>query len=223
MTSPFHPSFEQLPARLPVFPLTGALLLPHARLPLRIFEPRYLAMTRAALAADRMIGMIQPQAGCGDKGDPPLYRIGCAGRIIAFGESDDDRGHFLITLLGVARFDIVEELPRDALFRTVKPDWSPYHGDLGEDTACVDRERLLPLLRPFLQRHKITVDYKTLQEAPADRIVTALSMLCPFGPGEKQALLEAGDTAERARLLATLIEMALHASAGAPGSGGARH
>src|SRR5215469_9406352 len=109
----FEPRFDELPRLLPIFPLTGVLLLPRGRLPLNIFEPRYLAMTLYALANQRMIGMIQPQEGRGDAGDPPLYRTGCAGRIVEFAETPD--GRFLLTLKGVARFDIAEEPPRATL------------------------------------------------------------------------------------------------------------
>src|SRR5581483_11566441 len=120
----FQASPTDLPATLPIFPLTGVLLLPQGRLPLNIFEPRYLAMTRDALAGARMIGMVQPLEGRGDAGAPPVYPIGCAGRIIAFSETDD--GRYLITLSGIARFAIAEELPRDRLYRRVRADWQRF-------------------------------------------------------------------------------------------------
>ena len=207
--SPFEPSFAQLPATLPIFPLTGVLLLPGGRLPLNIFEPRYLAMTRDALAAARMIGMVQPQDGQGDAGVPPVYRSGCAGRMTAWSETDD--GRYLVTLAGVARFDIAEELPRERLYRRVVPDWAPYRGDLAEDgrsLAAAERSRLLAAIKPFFQRHGISADWKAIEASADERLVTTLAMACPFAPGEKQALLEAKDGAERARLLTALMEMA---------------
>src|SRR6185437_1377739 len=153
--SPFAPDFAQLPKALPIFPLTGVLLLPGGRLPLNIFEPRYLAMTRDALGEARMIGMVQPTQGHGDAGDPPVYRRGCAGRMTSWSETDD--GRYLITLIGVARFDIVEELPRDdRLYRRVLADWSPYRGDLAAESAplaVAERERLLAAIKPFFDRH----------------------------------------------------------------------
>jgi uncharacterized protein len=218
--TPFALSFEQLPKTLPIFPLTGVLLLPRGRLPLNIFEPRYLAMTQAALAAERMIGMIQPQSGAGDAGEPPIYRTGCAGRITSFSETDD--GRYLITLVGVARFDIAEELPHDGLYRRVAPDWMPYRGDLDEPTtpAAIDRPTLLAALKRFFERCAIAADWPAVEATPEERLVTTVAMTCPFAPSEKQALLEAANGAARARLLVTLIEMAAH---GGEAADGARH
>ncbi|HJT08473.1 MAG TPA: LON peptidase substrate-binding domain-containing protein [Stellaceae bacterium] len=208
--SPFAPDFAQLPKTLPIFPLTGVLLLPGGRLPLNIFEPRYLAMTRDALGEARMIGMVQPTQGHGDAGDPPVYRRGCAGRMTSWSETDD--GRYLITLIGVARFDIVEELPRDdRLYRRVLADWSPYRGDLAAESAplaAAERERLLAAIKPFFDRHGITADWKAVEASADERLVTTLAMVCPFASGEKQALLDAKDSTERARLLTALMEMA---------------
>jgi uncharacterized protein len=198
-----------LPQTIPVFPLAGALLLPRGQMPLNVFEPRYLAMTRDALAAQRMIGMVQPKDGQDDAGNPPVYRSGCAGRMTSWSETDD--GRYLVTLAGVARFDIAEELPRDKLYRRVVPDWAPYRGDLAEadvPLAKDDRSRLLAAIKPFFQRHGITADWQAIEASPDERLVTTLAMVCPFAPGEKQALLDAKDGAERARLLTALMEMA---------------
>jgi Lon protease-like protein len=217
---PFEPSFDELPAILPVFPLTGVLLLPRGRLPLNIFEQRYLAMTRDALKGERVIGMIQPLDGAGDAGEPLLYRTGCAGRMTAFSETDD--GRYLITLTGLARFDLAEELPRDRLYRRVVPDWRRYRADLEEKEAApaIDRARLLAALKPFFRRHGIEADWRAVEATPDERLITTLAIVCPFAPAEKQALLEAADAAARARLLTTLAEIAMHDSA--PGES-ARH
>jgi len=208
--SPFAPDFAQLPKTLPIFPLTGVLLLPGGRLPLNIFEPRYLAMTRDALAEARMIGMVQPTEGRGDAGDPPVYRRGCAGRMTSWSETDD--GRYLITLSGVARFDIAEELPRnERLYRRVVPDWTPYRGDLAAESAplpAAERQRLLAAIKPFFDRHGITADWPAVEASADERLVTTLAMACPFASGEKQALLDAKDAVERARLLTALMEMA---------------
>jgi len=203
--SPFDPRFEDLPQRLAVFPLTGVLLLPRGRLPLNIFEPRYLAMTRHALGAGQLIGMIQPEEGAGDAGDPPLRRTGCMGRITEFQETED--GRYLITLAGLCRFDIAHEPPRAQLFRIVEADWRRFRHDLEEATPEFDRERLAAALKPFFKRHGIAADFNAIATAPAERLVTSLAMLCPFPPREKQALLEAADASERARLLIGLLEM----------------
>jgi len=203
--SVFDPAFADLPRHLPVFPLTGVLLLPGGRLPLNIFEPRYLAMTRHALAHGQMIGMIQPQDGAGDMGDPPLYRTGCMGRIVEFRETDD--GRYLITLAGTARFDVTAEAPRDTLFRLVVADWRRYAHDLEDAEPELERDRLTAALQPYFRRHGIKADFKTIAAAPAGHLVTSLAMLCPFAPREKQALLEAETPTERGRMLITLIEM----------------
>jgi uncharacterized protein len=212
MSGVFDPDYEDLPARLPVFPLTGVLLLPRGRLPLNIFEPRYLAMTQHALGAGRMIGMIQPQEAAGDAGDPPLYRTGCMGRIIEFRETED--GRFLISLLGCIRFDIASELPRHELFRSVVPDWSRWRGDLAEHEPALNRDRLLAALKPYFRRHGINGDYSAIEKAPPAHLLISLAMLCPFAAREKQALLEAADPDTRAELLITLIEMSAHAPPG---------
>jgi len=210
----FEPRYEELPALLPIFPLTGVLLLPRGRLPLNVFEPRYLAMTQHALGEGRYIGMIQPQDGAGDAGDPPVYKTGCMGRIVEFAETPD--GRFLITLKGIVRFDVASEPPRRALFRQIVPDWRRWRDDLGEDEEGVDRERMVAALRPFFERHGIGADSEILNSAPIEHLVNSLAMACPFSPREKQALLEAQRTGERARILTALVEMSV-ASNVAPG------
>jgi hypothetical protein len=206
----FEPRFDELPRLLPIFPLTGVLVLPRGRLPLNIFEPRYLAMVQYALAHDRMIGMIQPQDEAGDAGDPAIYKVGCAGRIVEFGETQD--GRFLVTLKGVARFDIAEEPPRNTLFRLVTPDWQRWRGDLLEDDKGVDRGRMVAALRPFFDRQGINADTEILDTAPIEHLVNSLSMACPFTPRERQALLEAVTTRDRAGILTALVEMSVASS-----------
>jgi Lon protease-like protein len=216
----FEPRFDKLPRLLPIFPLTGVLLLPRGRLPLNIFEPRYLAMTLYALAHDRMIGMIQPQEGVGDAGDPVVYRTGCVGRIVEFAETPD--GRFLVTLKGIARFDLAEEPPRSNMFRLVVPDWQRFRGDLIEDDKGVDRDRMVAALKPFFDRHGINADSEILTSAPIEHLVNSLAMACPFTPRERQALLEAPRTRDRAGILTALVEMSV-ASSVTPGAGAARN
>ncbi len=206
----FEPRFDDLPSSLPIFPLTGVLLLPRGRLPLNIFEPRYLAMTEHALGHGRMLGMIQPQEGQGDAGDPPVYRTGCAGRIVEFAETPD--GRYLVTLKGIARFDIASEPPRREAFRQVVPDWRRWRDDLEEDEKGVDRERMVAALAPFFERQGIGADSEVLNSAPIEHLVNSLAMACPFTPNEKQALLEAQRTSERAKILTALVEMSVASS-----------
>jgi uncharacterized protein len=198
---------ENLPASLPIFPLTGVLLLPRGRLPLNVFEPRYLRMIEDAIAGDRLIGIIQPSVERPVGAEPPLYRTGCAGRITSFAE---DEGRYLISLTGVCRFDVVRDHLTRHGYRRVMPDWTPYKADFDEaPDGTTDRARLITGLRIFFKRNGIKADWNTVSETPDERLVTSLAMICPFGPAEKQTLLQARDAAERARLLTGLIEMAI--------------
>jgi len=215
-----RPRGTTLPSILPIFPLAGVLLLPRGRLPLNIFEPRYLAMTRDALAGERLMGMVQPSDPSARGSEPTVYPTGCAGRITSFSETDD--GRFLITLTGICRFRIREELPLLEGYRRVVPEWREFAHDLdSEDESGFDRDRLLRGLRAYFQQHQIQADWDAIIAVPGERLVTSIAMICPFDPSEKQALLEAPDLDERARLLTAIVEMAgLNQP---PGRAGARH
>jgi hypothetical protein len=211
-------SIDTLPATLPIFPLPGVLLLPGGKLPLQIFEPRYLAMTRAALAGDHLIGMIQPLDRESERqgivpDDAALHPIGCAGRITAFSETDD--GRFLITLTGVCRFAVRRELPSVDGYRRVAPDFHRFRADIeGADETIADRDRLMQALRSYFARQKIAVNFEAVAELPDDRLVTILAMACPFAAQERQALLEAHDLRERGRVMTALFELGAHADGG---------
>jgi Lon protease-like protein len=195
---------RRLPTELAVFPLTGVLLLPRGRLPLNIFERRYLAMFDDALAGDRMIGMIQPsdpQAG----EPPPLFEIGCAGRITSFNETGD--GRYIVALDGVSRFRVAEELPLHRGYRRVIADWSPFAADLAEEEFAFDRARLVALLQAYFRQQGLSANWDAVDQTPDERLLTSLAMICPFEPSEKQALLEAGCLSDRARLMMGLLEI----------------
>jgi uncharacterized protein len=208
-----------LPEIIPIFPLAGVLLLPRARLPLNIFEPRYLAMTRDSLGGARLIGMTQPTDPQEGGVNPAVYPTGCAGRITAFAETDD--GRYLITLTGVSRFRIREELPLMSGYRRVVPEWQPFASDLSPAEPGFDRERLIRGLRMYFGQRHIEADWDMIDKASGEHLVASIAMLCPFAPSEKQALLEAADLDTRAELLAALIEMA--AVAATPEGGTSRH
>lgn len=193
-----------LPLRFPIFPLPGAILLPGGNLPLNIFEPRYLQMTRDAMRTDRVIGMIQPNGGSGER--PSLYPIGCAGRITSFAETQD--GRYLITLTGVCRFDVVEELEVTTPYRQVIASYQRWQGDL-EPAQPSDslRPPLVCALRSYFEVYEISADWGQVEAAPLAGLITSLAMICPFEPCEKQALLEAADAEQRARILITLLQM----------------
>jgi len=215
-----------LPDTIPIFPLTGVLLLPRGRLPLNIFEPRYLAMVQDALKDERLIGMVQPSEAQDDNRgggalNPPVYPVGCAGRITAFTETDDGRN--LVTLTGVSRFRIRQELPLLSGYRRVSADWEPFAGDLAPaGEPSFDRERLVRGLRGFFAQRQATADWDSIEKAPGEHLITSIAMLCPFPPTEKQALLEAADVEERAKLLTALVEMASIQPTVRP-DGGTRH
>ena len=223
MSAAVHsPGPGDLPETIPVFPLPGALLLPHGRLPLNIFEPRYLNLTADALGQGRMMGMVQPvHAGPDPVGDTAeLYQTGCLGRITSFAETDD--GRFLITLTGVSRFRIADEVESVRGYRRVAVRYDAFADDLQEDTgATADRQRLLDAVRAYFQLQGIDTDWTAIKEAPDGALVTSLSMTCPFEPREKQALLECPGLIERGELLTTLMEMAVHGSKAV--AYGARH
>lgn len=198
---------DDLPRILPVFPLAGVLLLPRGRLPLNIFEKRYLAMFDDAIGGDRLIGMIQPCDPSSSDPLPPLYPVGCAGRITQFSETDD--GRCLVTLAGVSRFKVVEELPPQRGYRRMVADWTPYAGDLRAEGCSVDRARLVALLQDYFRKHGLSANWDAIENAPDERLLTSLAMICPFDACEKQALLEADCLTDRARIMMTLLEIAI--------------
>jgi Lon protease-like protein len=214
VASAWHPAYEDLPGEFAVFPLTGALLLPQGRLPLNIFEPRYLAMTLDSLAEGRMFGMIQPNPAepPGPNG-PALYRVGCLGRLSAFSETED--GRLLITLTGIIRYRVAVELAMRRGYRRVRADYAGFAEDL--DLAArpaLDRARLERALRAYFRARGIDANWQAVKDTPDAALVTTLCMICPFEPREKQALLEAPTLDARAAMLLALIEMGAH---GGPG------
>lgn len=197
---------KALPDVIPVFPLSGVLLLPRGQLPLNIFEPRYLAMVEDALKSDRMIGMIQPRE---DSSHPPLYQTGCLGKITMFEETAD--GRYLITLTGISRFHVKSELELKNGYRRVAADWAPFAHDF-EEIKCLglDRKTLKEMLENYFQQQDIKCDTAAIDNAPDEKLITCLSMICPFDPSEKQALLEARCCRERAQKFMTLLKICLH-------------
>jgi Lon protease-like protein len=198
------------PKTIPVFPLPGVLLLPRARLPLNIFEPRYLAMIDDALKTDhRLIGMVQPRETPEGKDDPCLQQIGCAGRITTFSETED--GRYMITLSGFSRFRIRDSHDGFTPYVQADVDWSSFGADrgAGEIDTRFDRPKFLKTLSKFFDATQLSTDWDSLKEADEELLVNSLSMLCPFEPAEKQALLEAPDLANRRETLVTLMEFAV--------------
>ncbi|MDQ1183956.1 LON peptidase substrate-binding domain-containing protein [Agrobacterium larrymoorei] len=208
---------SDLPETIPVFPLSGALLLPEGHLPLNIFEPRYLAMFDASIASHRLIGMVQPALQALEAGTEggALSPIGCIGRITSFSETGD--GRYIVSLTGVCRFRLLEELEEKTPYRVFKQ--APFIADLsGEDgEEDIDRANLLRVFRDFLESNQLEADWDSVERAGNRVLVNSLSMMSPFGPAEKQALLEAPDLKSRADALIAIMEIVL-AQGGAEGS-----
>lgn len=215
-----EPSFEQLPDSIPIFPLSGVLLLPRAVMSLNIFEPRYLNMTQDAIASNRLIGMVQPV----DPEEVPvtpdgriknlegecqtLYSTGCAGHIAQCYETPD--GRFLLSLSGVFRFKIGDEVETNRGYRRFTADWSTFRSDSKPPTAALDRSRLLAAIRRYFEHKEININWNTIEQAEDEALVNELAMSSPFSPAEKQALLEAQSLAERCDVLASLAEISAH-------------
>jgi len=243
---PFDPSLEDLPQEIPIFPLTGAVILPGGYIPLNVFEPRYINMVLDAMRTPtRLIGVIQPRADPEDQAGrmdgvepvanetpsqqkatqtrdamtdpdeqlhhpPALYDIGCAGRISAFSEEED--GRILMRLTGVCRFRVEQELPQLHGYRRVLPAWQEFVGDLEGDKEAqglINRDRLLPTLREYFRMQSIDANWDSIRDTGDEPLITTLCLISPLEPQEKQALLEAPTLIDRAKILQTLIEMAV--------------
>jgi uncharacterized protein len=212
---PFDPGYRALPTALPIFPLTDAVLLPGGRLPLTIFEPRYLAMTRhALLQPTRLIGMVQPVEEGADRDPDPtarpaVQRIGCAGRVVSFQETEE--GRYLITLSGLIRFAIKRELTlHEGGFRLVEPDFAPFAEDMAErDFEMAAKAEFLAAFKGYVDTKQLKVDWEAIKGAPDDHLLVSLAMLSPFSPEEKQSLLECADLAQLAAMMTALFELAV--------------
>jgi Lon protease-like protein len=203
---------NDLPRHIPVFPLKECIILPRSTLPLNVFEPRYLQMVDDALAGERLICIVQPLGKTGEEESPadnrfPLRRTGCLGRITSFSETEDAR--VLITLTGVARFDIVDEVSTDKPYRICEINYDRYANDLihGHGQDEVDWPELLRVLKTYLAARQMSADWESIERSPAELLVNTLSVISPYGPEEKQALLEASSLKERSEVLIALAQM----------------
>ena len=207
--NPFVCQFENLPRSLPIFPLSGAVVMPGGELPLNIFEPRYLNMVQDAMASHRMFGMVQPLGG--DHPEPePVHGVGCAGRITSYRETGD--GRILLVLSGVCRFDLVSELPTIRGYRIVVPDWSRFAGDYAEPASVAegDARLMMTTLQQFLQQKELTADWDQLRRIQPAHLVDSLVSMLPLGETEKQALLETVPISDRLQLFTRLLQGDLH-------------
>lgn len=206
MSADPYRKLSDLPEVIPVFPLSGAMLFPRWSLPLNIFEPRYLNMIDDAMAGHRLIGMVQTTGG--DKAKPNLARIGCAGRITSYSETED--GRYLISLTGICRFNSEDELDVQTPYRQVRAGWSHFENDLrtsGEEEQLFSRSTLVNSLKRYSNLHQMEVDWEAVENASLETLINALCAGCPFGTMEKQALLEAETVIRRAETLIALLDM----------------
>jgi Lon protease-like protein len=196
---------EDLPQVIPVFPLDGALLLPHASRPLNIFEPRYLNMLDDAMAAEKIIGLVQTAGGARER--PHLAHIGCAGRVTSFSETPD--GRYVIILTGLARFRLLDELSVQTPYRQARVDFTPFADDLKPlpEAGDADRPRLMDTLKRYLEHRGLRIDWGAVEDAGVDSLVNSLAMALPFTSAELQALLEAPTLADRRAILIALLEI----------------
>ncbi|MBY0224183.1 MAG: LON peptidase substrate-binding domain-containing protein [Hyphomicrobium sp.] len=216
---------QDLPPRLPVFPLRGAILLPRATLPLNIFEPRYLAMLHDTLAGSRLIGIIQPartgsvlETESPQGKSSPLRSVGCAGRVTSYQELDD--GRLAITLTGIGRFEVIGEAASPTAYRIASVSYDRFVQDLtqGLGENEVDRAGLLRVLKSYLEQNRLEADWTSIERASSESLVNALSIMAPYGAEEKQALLEARDLKTRSEVLVALAEMEIAANGGSGGT-----
>lgn len=210
----FHPGLDSLPLEIPIFPLSGALLLPDGRLPLNIFEPRYMAMVEDAMAAGRMLGMVQPDPSLPRvAGEGQVYKVGCLGRLSSFSETDD--GRLLVTLTGMTRFRMVAEVAGRRGYRRARVEYGDFMPDLlrGGPPPAIDRAALVGALRPYFRARGIEANWDAVEQTDDAMLVVTLCMVCPFDAREKQALLEAEGPEARAAMLVALMQMDSHGMA----------
>lgn len=206
-------SASDLPSTIPIFPLSGALVLPRAQLPLNIFEPRYLQMVEDALKTEhRLIGMVQEREVPANMGDAPLHQIGCAGRITSFTETES--GRYLISLKGISRYRISECLDESAPYLQANVDWTDFSRDLGgeEDDESFNRPRFLAQLELYFEANELQTDWDSLKDAGEELLINSLSIMCPFSSEERQALLESPCLKTRREMISTLIEFSMRSN-----------
>lgn len=207
MPSPFMPRFADLPAELPIFPLAGAVAMPGIQLPLNIYEQQYLNMIQDVLATDHLIGMIQPLSGPEEVEVPPLHRVGCAGRVTSYSETND--GRVVIVLTGVCRFEVQGELEETRGYRRVRAVWSRFANDfLPEGGHLVNRDRFLASLRTYVRPRGVEIPWDDLKGMEDVDLINLLTAHLPLPPEDKQALIETVDLADRAELMRGLMDMA---------------
>ena len=197
---------NDLPDTIPVFPLSNFIIFPETNVPLNIFEPRYLQMIDDSMSTHRLIGMIQPKK-TKTKNNPDLYQTGCVGKITSFNETED--GRYLIVLNGITRFNIIEELETEKLYRSCKVDYRNFKNDLNitkEDIKFSDLELIFKNLKSLFKKQGYVINWKDLEKQSLNQTINALSMASPFSLEEKQILLESPDIRNRRQKLEEILK-----------------
>lgn len=205
--NPFFPTFADLPDALPIFPLSGAVIMPGVQLPLNIFEPRYLNMVQDALASDHLLGLLQPRSEDLEAETPRLHRVGCAGRITSYSETSD--GRIVLVLTGVCRFQLVREIEEHHGYRRIAPDWERFARDCHDSEERIgDRKGFLTSLKTYCKLRGVEIPWDDVERMPDTELVNLLCAHLPLSPEDKQALVETLATDERAHLMRGLLDMA---------------
>ena len=201
-----YQSIDELPRKIAIFPLTGAVLFPQTQLPLNIFEPRYLQMIDEALSSpDRILGMIQPSLSKDNPKSENLKQVGCAGRISAFSETGD--GRYLVTLTGLIRFEVTQELDTTTPYRQIMTNYDNYKDDLKpSNVENIDRKNLLVLIKKYLEQRNLLIDWEIIEQSPTEQLINYSGVLVPFEPEEKQLLLETKTLFDRCKALESLFQ-----------------
>ena len=205
-------NIQDLPKKISIFPLSGAVLFPQTQLPLNLFEPRYVQMLNDSLATPhKLIGMIQPRNLSDEQSIPKLHNIGCLGKIVSFKETED--GRYLVELKGLIRFEIIEEIKSDKKYREFEVNFQNFYQDLSEkkeELKFSDLELIFKDLKSLFEKRGFIINWKELEKQSLDETINALAMASPFSLEEKQVLLEAKNLDIRKNKIAEILSTYTH-------------
>ena len=190
---------------IPIFPLSGVLLLPSGNLPLNIFEPRYIAMVNYALKHNKLIGMIQPKPSDSKK----LFKVGCVGQITTFSETDDNR--YILSLKGLAKFQIINEIRDNKQFRLFDVEYEGIKSNFNEfDNKLFNKHKFIEKISFFFKKKGLIVDLKSFDQIDDKSLLIIVAMICPFSNNEKQALLESKNINALANTIISLVDFEIN-------------
>ena len=197
---------EDLPNKIPVFPLSNFIIFPKTTVPLNIFEPRYIDMINDSMKSNKLIGMIQPKTSNIKQTKPELHEVGCLGKITSFRETED--GRFLIEIKGLIRFRKITELDTKNKYRVLKINFEDFYQDLEnnkENLKFSDLELIFKDLKSLFEKRGFIINWKALEKQSLDETINALAMASPFSLEEKQVLLEAQNLDNRKEKISQIL------------------